>query len=63
MRLTILALVLLLAGCTSSSLSGNFCTVAPALTPQEATFAYMEVHDQVFTEQVYAHWALLDQCD
>jgi hypothetical protein len=48
-------------GCATSS-PGDYCDVAPTLTPKAATFEHIEANDPVFAEQVFGHWALSDGC-
>lgn len=60
------AMMITASGCATSlsdSLSGNYCTVAPDLTPKAATFDYIEANDPVLTEQIYQHWALAEACE
>ena len=59
----LLSMITIVSGCTTSSLSGDYCRIAPALTPKSDTAQYVYNHDAVFMEQIIQHWALLDQCD
>ncbi len=63
MRLMLIAITgLLLVGCSSNTLSGNYCTVAPPLTPKLVTMATIEQTDPIFSGQIYQHWALINEC-
>lgn len=66
MRKTVsVALLLILTlgtGC-ATGLPGDYCDVAPNLTPKRETFDHYSATDPVFTEQVFEHWALLEGCE
>ena len=49
-------------GC-ETSVPGDYCAVAPDLTPKKEVFTEIEAKDPVFAEQIYQHWVLLDDCE
>lgn len=46
----------------STSIPGDYCDVAPPLTPKAETMEDVTTNDPVFTDQIYQHWALMDDC-